>query len=377
MVSVDYDIGIVGAGLAGLTTAIQLRKKGYSVVLFEKNGFPFHRVCGEYISVESWDYLLDCGIDLADMQLPIIKKLQVSSLNGTLLTADLDLGGFGISRYKIDGLLALKAREIGVEVRDNCKISGMQRLSDHYRIEASDDEVRVQLAIGSFGKRSNIDVQWRRSFLARKLNNLNNHIGIKYHIKADFPDDIIALHNFKDGYCGISKIEEEQYCMCYLTTAANLQQSGGIKEMERQFLYQNKYLKQLFEQSEFCYSQPLSISQVSFDNKEPVFAGTPLIGDACGMITPLCGNGMSMAMHSGKLLTVLVDRYIQQQISLDEMLGLYTDQWRKQFAARLHVGRIVQARFGKVWQTDLFVSLLKKMPVLTNAIVKRTHGRGF
>ncbi|WP_196941162.1 NAD(P)/FAD-dependent oxidoreductase [Sphingobacterium pedocola] len=373
----DYDIGIVGAGLAGLTTAIQLRKKGYSVVLFEKNGFPFHRVCGEYISVESWDYLLDCGIDLADMQLPIIKKLQVSSLNGTLLTADLDLGGFGISRYKIDGLLALKAREIGVEVRDNCKISGMQRLSDHYRIEASDDEVRVQLAIGSFGKRSNIDVQWRRSFLARKLNNLNNHIGIKYHIKADFPDDIIALHNFKDGYCGISKIEEEQYCMCYLTTAANLQQSGGIKEMERQFLYQNKYLKQLFEQSEFCYSQPLSISQVSFDNKEPVFAGTPLIGDACGMITPLCGNGMSMAMHSGKLLTVLVDRYIQQQISLDEMLGLYTDQWRKQFAARLHVGRIVQARFGKVWQTDLFVSLLKKMPVLTNAIVKRTHGRGF
>ena len=43
----DYDIGIVGGGLAGLTAAIQLRKKGYAVALWEKNSYPFHRACGE------------------------------------------------------------------------------------------------------------------------------------------------------------------------------------------------------------------------------------------------------------------------------------------------------------------------------------------
>ena len=37
-----YDVAIVGGGLAGLATAIGLRKKGWSVALFEKEKFPFH-----------------------------------------------------------------------------------------------------------------------------------------------------------------------------------------------------------------------------------------------------------------------------------------------------------------------------------------------
>ncbi|MBC7511814.1 MAG: FAD-dependent oxidoreductase, partial [Ferruginibacter sp.] len=49
----QYDITIIGGGLAGLALAIQLVKKGYSVALFEKEQYPFHKVCGEYISLES------------------------------------------------------------------------------------------------------------------------------------------------------------------------------------------------------------------------------------------------------------------------------------------------------------------------------------
>ena len=47
------DCGIVGGGLAGLTLAIQLADAGYAVVLFEKEKYPFHKVFGEYISMES------------------------------------------------------------------------------------------------------------------------------------------------------------------------------------------------------------------------------------------------------------------------------------------------------------------------------------
>ena len=31
-----------------------------------------------------------------------------------------------------------------------------------------------------------------------------------------------------------------------------------------------------------------------------------MAGDAAGMITPLCGNGMAMAIHSAKILTDLI-----------------------------------------------------------------------
>ena len=77
----------------------------------------------------------------------------------------------------------------------------------------------------AFGKRSNLDVKWKRDFLKQKPGKLNNYIGVKYHIKSDFPADTIALHNFKNGYCGISKVENDEHCLCYLTTAKNLKEN--------------------------------------------------------------------------------------------------------------------------------------------------------
>ena len=53
----QFDAIIIGGGLAGLSLAIQLAQLKRSVLLLEKNKYPFHRVCGEYISMESWDFL--------------------------------------------------------------------------------------------------------------------------------------------------------------------------------------------------------------------------------------------------------------------------------------------------------------------------------
>ena len=49
----QYDVAIIGGGLAGLSSAIELRLAGYDVILFEQEKYPFHKVCGEYVSLES------------------------------------------------------------------------------------------------------------------------------------------------------------------------------------------------------------------------------------------------------------------------------------------------------------------------------------
>ena len=51
------NVVIVGGGLAGLTSALHLTQSGLGVTLIEKNPYPRHKVCGEYISNEVLPYL--------------------------------------------------------------------------------------------------------------------------------------------------------------------------------------------------------------------------------------------------------------------------------------------------------------------------------
>ena len=206
-----YDTCIIGGGLAGLALSIQLVKLGYEVALFEKEKYPFHKVCGEYISLESWNFLEELGLPLSDLQLPLINKLIVTAPNGNQLQQNLPLGGFGISRYKSDAALKEIAEQNGVSVFENCKVTDVVFLNEEFLLQTTQGKFISRICCGSFGKRSNMDVKWNRSFVDRKANKLNNYIGVKYHIKTGFPADTIALHNFKNGYCGISQIEEGKY----------------------------------------------------------------------------------------------------------------------------------------------------------------------
>lgn len=374
----DYDVGIVGGGLAGLSLSIQLAKLGHRVIVFEKEEYPFHKVCGEYISLESWNFLNSLGLDLEKMNLPVITQLQLSATTGKILNQKLPLGGFGISRYLLDFTLAEIARAAGVTVEENTKVNDILFSQSILNIITNQQSYSVKVVGGSYGKRSNIDSKWKRNFTTASKNKLNNYIGVKYHIKTDFPTDTIALHNFDNGYCGIVKIEEDKYNLCYLTTASNLQKNKGIiREMEQSVLAKNPHIKKIFAESEFLDEAPVTISQISFDKKVQVENHVLMIGDAAGMITPLCGNGMSMALHGSKLAAEVIHPFLQGQISRVEMEEKYTRQWQQHFSRRLKVGRVIQRLFGNRRLTDFFIGLVKRFPELADFLIRQTHGRSF
>ena len=375
---VQYDVTVIGGGLAGLALTIQLARKGYTVALFEKEQYPFHKVCGEYISMESWGFIESLGLPLSEMNLPQIKKLLVTSPNGTTLQHDLAMGGFGISRYTIDNELKKIAQSAGVKVYENSKVDDVVFKDDHFKLHTPQGSFISKVCAGTFGKRSNLDIKWKRNFLKNRYNKLHNYVGVKYHIKTNFADDTIALHNFKDGYCGISKIENDTYCLCYLTTAANLKKNNNsIAQMEKNVLYKNSNLKDIFENATMLFKAPLTISQISFTEKTQVQNHILLCGDAAGMITPLCGNGMSIALHSSKLAANAIDAFMQDKMSREDMEHNYAGNWKHTFEKRLKAGRIMQQLFGRNWVTNTFISIMKKLPFFTAPMIKQTHGRPF
>jgi flavin-dependent dehydrogenase len=378
MTDKHYDIAIIGGGLAGLALAIQSAKQGHAVVLFEKETYPYHKVCGEYISMESWNFLESLGIPLSKLNLPIIKQLEVTSPEGNVFQHELPLGGFGISRYKLDEMLATIARQQNVRLLEKTKVNDVIFQHDTFQIHSTAGEFTATVAAGCFGKRSNLDVKWNRNFVQQKPNKLNNYIGVKYHININRPADVIALHNFENGYCGISQIEDGKYCLCYLTTAVNLQKSNNsIEQMEKNILCKNPQLKKIFDEAEFLYDSPVTISQISFEQKQLVEHHMLMIGDAGGMITPLCGNGMSMAMHGSKLAFEQVHAFLQQQITRQQMEEFYCRNWQQQFAKRLKTGRFIQGLFGKPSITNVFINSVKTLPFLAKPLIRLTHGQSY
>ena len=374
----SFTVGIIGGGLAGLSLSILLAHRGYRTILFEKEKYPFHKVCGEYVSLESWSFIESLGLNLSQLNLPIIKNLIVSSPCGNFIQSRLDMGGFGISRYFLDNQLKEIAVKRGVIVYEETKVSDVIFNDEIFTLKYHSGAITCSVVVGSFGKRSNLDVKWKRDFVKQKANKLNNYIGVKYHVKASFPDDTIALHNFKNGYCGISKIEENTYCLCYLTTAQNLKENNNsLKEMEKNILYKNPFLKKIFSESEFLFKEPVTISQISFDKKTQIENHMLMLGDAAGMITPLCGNGMSMAMRSAKIAFENINSFLKKDITREKMESQFVFQWQKKFRVRLRNGRLIQKLFGKTKTTNLFIGLIKHFPSLIRRMIKVTHGNEF
>ncbi|MET0638369.1 MAG: FAD-dependent monooxygenase [Chitinophagaceae bacterium] len=373
-----YDVAITGGGLAGLALAIQLKRSGHSVILFEKEQYPFHRVCGEYISRESWDFLISLGIRLPAMALPLISKLELSTVNGKVVRQQLPLGGFGISRYQLDHLLAKKAVEAGVVLMENTRTTDISREDNLYTTTTSNGNYHSRIACGSFGKRSNLDISWNRPFVSNLKSSLNNYIGVKYHVTGDFPKDTVFLHLFNKGYVGLVQIENREFNLCYLSSAENLKKAGNsIPQMEKEVLSANPRIRDLFGRISKTDERPVTISQISFESKEQVKNDVLLLGDAAGMITPLCGNGMSMALHSSKIAARLIIAELDGTSKVGGLNLRYTNEWQSAFNNRMKMGRVIQRLLSVPWTAGLLVGAGRIAPPLLQGLIRRTHGQPF
>jgi menaquinone-9 beta-reductase len=362
-----YDIVIIGGGLAGLVSSILLSKAGKKVLVIEKKKYPFHRVCGEYISNETRPFLESMGLDFTQLNFKEITKFQFTSPSGRVLETDLDLGGFGISRYKIDEELYHLAQSFNVEFLLENTVESVDFQNDKFTVRTPFDKFEARFVIGTYGKRTKLDASLQRSFFLKR----SPYLGVKYHIKTDFPKDLIALHNFKDGYCGISAIEDDKYCLCYLTTRENLRKHGTIPEMEKNILWKNPHLQKIFTESEFLYEKPEVINEISFAPKTTIENHILMAGDSAGLITPLCGNGMAMAIHGAKLLSESILYKFQDRYLVEKN---YQNAWTKHFQERLWIGRNVQRLFGNEVVSEITLSTMKTIKPLLRAVIKATHG---
>ena len=368
----NFDVIIIGGGLAGLTNAIHLSKFNRQVLLIEKDSYPKHKVCGEYISNEVLPYLNSLGIDPINEGAKQITEVQVSTTKGNLIKAKLPLGGFGMSRYFLDNLLIKKAQLNGVQVLKD-SVDSIIFENEVFTVRTKDSKsYQSKITIGAFGKRSKLDLKMNRKFIKKK----SPYLAVKIHVQGNFPENLIALHNFKGGYCGVSKVENNSINLCYITEYKLFKKFKTISKFQKQVVFKNKHLKKIFEETNPVFKKPLTISQISFETKNPVENHMIMCGDTAGMIHPLCGNGMGMAISSAKLASERILQFLNGEIQTrEELEKQYFKDWNREFKIRLSTGHFIARLFRNQTILQIVYSILKITPFLLPKMIKFTHGK--
>lgn len=369
-----YDVAVVGGGLAGASTALQLARAGFGVLLLEKQRYPVHKLCGEFLSVEvagAFERLGVLDAVLAAGAQPI-ESVCVTTSGGAAFRAPLPGCALGLSRYRLDALLADAARSSGVEVRDGTAVRSVAgSLDDGFRVETDGGAAAARLVVGAYGKRDTLDRKLGRPFVAEHA----PRVGFKAHYEGVDLGRVIELHAFRGGYCGLSPVEDGRVNACWICDAGVLKAAGGDPEaMIARVFAANAALAGRFAAMRRVSEAFEAVGQVSFARKGLFDGDVCMVGDAAAMIAPLCGDGMAMALVGAELLAAHAAAFLAGRASPEALRRGYAAAWRGTFGGRLRLGRWLHEALTVPALAGPGVRACRSFPALAAWLIRTTRG---
>src|SRR5258707_2041673 len=214
---------IVGGGPAGSATACGLAALGRDVMLTERIANPHHKVCGEFLSVETQTLLERLGVDPSALGAAPIEQVAVYSSSRSVTSA-LPFRALSLSRYRLDDALLRRARESGARLKRNVAVKSVTPDGAGWNVLCDDGETiycrHFVLATGELGLRG---VDHARDGSLRCL---------KMHLRLA-PETRRALEGrvelfFLDGsYVGLELIENGIANLCFVLPRVTVARLGS------------------------------------------------------------------------------------------------------------------------------------------------------
>lgn len=309
-----FDFAVVGGGPAGASAAITAAQNGHRALLLEAGNFPRHKVCGEFVSAEA---LSLCETLLASGSLtkaaPRISVARIF-LDQRMVELPVRPAAASISRYDLDLAFWRAARAHGVECLAETRVQAVRRNpSGLFSIETEAAEFEARAVINATGRWSNLTATIQTLDQPRS-------IGLKAHFLEPSPAPSCDLYFFDGGYCGVQPIGNN------IVNVSAMVRADIARTLEDVFTHNPR----LHERSEQWApaTERVSTSPLVFRKPKTSQNGVLQCGDAAAFIDPFAGDGISMALHSGRMAAISLGPFLRGDSPLESAVQCYAE-WHR------------------------------------------------
>lgn len=287
---------VIGGGLAGGAAATLLAQGGGRPLLLERDAGPRDKICGEFLSVEAQAHLAALGLDLGRLGGARIDRVRIAA--GTRSAeAKLPFTALGLTRRRLDAALLGHAEAAGAKVERGAVVRSISAA----KLDSSLGEIRPDAVLLASGKH---DVRGAKRDTAGTIDDL---IGFKQYFRLA-PGQRAALGGFieivlfEGGYAGLQLVERGIANLCLLVSRRLYAELGGWEALFAALMAEPHLARRLAD-ADPQLARPLTISGVPYGFVHRAAPGEAVfrLGDQAGVIPSYAGDGMAIALHSGRL----------------------------------------------------------------------------
>ena len=357
---------IVGGGPAGSATASGLAALGRDVVLIERTAKPHHKVCGEFLSVETQTQLQRLGVDPSSLGAVPVEQVALYSSSRSVTSA-LPFRALSLSRYRLDDALLQCAQNSGARLKRNVavkSVSAMTPAGAGWNVLCDDGETiycrHFVLATGKLGLRGVDD--------ARD----GSLVGLKMHLRLSTEarralEGRVELFFLDDSYIGLELIEDGIANLCFVLSRATVARLGsGWPALHAYLASALPSLTERLAGAEPLWDKPLAVvcptgGHLHRERGTAVYR----VGDRLAHIPPFTGDGLAIALASAALAV--------EHIRLGRPPDAYLAAARQLTAIPIRLASIVSGLVRSSGGRNLMLGAAACAPGLIGTIVRRTR----
>ena len=354
---------IVGGGPAGATAAWHLATAGHAVRLLERDAGPRDKICGEFVSVEAQAALAEMGIDPTALGAPAIDRLRLVS-GDRVAEAALPFRAYGLTRKAMDATLLERAEAAGARVERGLTV----REIDGLRVASDAGEIEPERLVLASGKH---DVRGQKRVSRGTVTDLigfKSYFGLAAAQAADLSSHIEVMM-FDGGYAGLQLVEGGKANLCLLVERRRFAAAGSWPALLDRLQAACGHLAARLAGAEELLERPLTISGVPYGFRyrpQDTDLGTLYrVGDQCAVIPSFSGDGMAIAMHSGRAAAAAIVAGVDARV--------YHAARRAEFAQQMWTARTLYRLGQPAVLQPLIVEVAKAWPGLATRLAAWTR----